>query len=88
MKQVPLYIGGEWVNSKSERVLDVTNPATQEVIAQVPCATQDEMKQVISSAKEAFNSWKEVAVPERARIMMRYAHLLKQHQTLMQKKIR
>ena len=36
MKQVPLYINGEWVHSQSERLIDVTNPATQEVIASVP----------------------------------------------------
>ena len=80
MKQVPLFIKGEWVSSKSDRVIDVTNPATQEVIAQVPCATDDEMQQAIDSANAAFKTWKEVAVPERARVMMRYGMLLKEHQ--------
>jgi malonate-semialdehyde dehydrogenase (acetylating)/methylmalonate-semialdehyde dehydrogenase len=80
MKKVPLFLNGEWVESQSSRLIDVTNPATQEVIAQVPCATSSEMQQAIDSAKEAFKTWKEVAVPERARIMMRYAFLLKEHQ--------
>lgn len=80
MKQVPLYIGGEWVQSQSAQWIDVTNPATQEVIAKVPCATDAEMTQAIESAKAAFKTWKEVAVPERARLMMRYAALLKEHQ--------
>lgn len=80
MKQVPLFIKGEWVSSKSERMIDVTNPATQDVIAQVPCATMDEMQQAIDSANEAFETWREVPVPERARIMMRYGMLLKEHQ--------
>lgn len=39
-KQVQLYIGGEFVDSASEQMIPVTNPATQEVIAQVPCATE------------------------------------------------
>jgi len=80
MKQVPLFINGEWVDSKSERLIDVTNPATQEVIAKVPCATSDEMQQAIESAKETFKTWKEVPTPQRARIMMKYAYLLKEHQ--------
>ena len=80
MKQVPLFIGGEWVESSSQRKIDVTNPATQEVIAQVPCATPSEMDAAIESAKAAFKTWKEVAISERARVMMRYAHLLKEHQ--------
>ena len=40
----------------------MTNPATQEVIAQVPCATQEEMAQAVASAKAAFKTWKEVAI--------------------------
>ncbi|PTB93039.1 methylmalonate-semialdehyde dehydrogenase (CoA acylating), partial [Marinobacter sp. Z-F4-2] len=79
MKKVPLFINGEFVQSKSDRWIDVTNPATQEVIAQVPCATQDEMDAAVASAKKAFLTWKEVPVSERARVMMRYQALLKEH---------
>ncbi|WP_127346433.1 CoA-acylating methylmalonate-semialdehyde dehydrogenase [Pseudidiomarina mangrovi] len=79
MKKVPLFIGGEWVQSKTDRWIDVTNPATNEVIAQAPVATQEEMLAAVESAKQAFLTWKEVAVPERARVMMRYQALLKEH---------
>lgn len=79
-KKVPLFIDGEFVQSSSNQWIDVTNPATQEVIAQVPCATDDEMNRAIASANEAFKTWKEVAISERARVMMRYAALLKEHQ--------
>ena len=78
--QVQLFINGEFVPSKSERFIPVTDPATQDVIAQVPCTTAEEMAFAIASAKEAFKSWKEVPVSERARLMMRFAHLLKEHQ--------
>ncbi len=78
--QVQLFINGEFVHSTSEKFIPVTNPATQEVIAQVPCATMDEMELAISSAKQAFLSWKETPVSERARLMMRFAALLKEHQ--------
>ncbi len=78
-KKVPLFINGEWTQSATDQWIPVTNPATQEVIAEVPCATMDEMDAAIASAKEAFKTWKEVAVSERARVMMRYAALLKEH---------
>ena len=78
-KKVPLFIDGEFIQSTSEQWIDVTNPATQEVIAQVPCATQAEMQRAVASAKEAFLTWKEVPVSERARVMMRYQALLKEH---------
>lgn len=79
-QQVKLFIDGEFVHSNSDKLIPVTNPATQEVIAQVPCATAAEMQQAIDSAKAAFKTWKEVPVSERARLMMRYAQLLKDHQ--------
>lgn len=79
MKNVPLFINGEFSHSQSQQLIDVTNPANNEVIAQAPCATPTEMDMAIASAKEAFNSWREVAVPERARLMMRYQQLLKAH---------
>ncbi|MCG7568740.1 CoA-acylating methylmalonate-semialdehyde dehydrogenase [Pseudoalteromonas sp. CNC9-20] len=79
MHQVPLYIGGEMRQSTSSQWLDVLNPANQEVLAQVPLATEDEVNEAIASAKEAFKTWKDVPVTERARIMMRYAQLLKEH---------
>ncbi|SEA56266.1 CoA-acylating methylmalonate-semialdehyde dehydrogenase [Alkalimonas amylolytica] len=80
-KQVQLFIDGAFIDSTTEQWIPVTNPATQEVIAQAPCATADEMSRAIESAKEAFKSWKEVPVSERARLMMRFGHLLKEHQT-------
>ncbi|MEE2003276.1 CoA-acylating methylmalonate-semialdehyde dehydrogenase [Alkalimonas sp. MEB108] len=80
-KQVQLFIDGAFIDSTTEQWIPVTNPATQEVIAQAPCATADEMSRAIESAKEAFKSWKEVPVSERARLMMRFGNLLKEHQT-------
>ncbi|KAF7786247.1 malonate-semialdehyde dehydrogenase (acetylating) / methylmalonate-semialdehyde dehydrogenase [Pseudoalteromonas rubra] len=80
MHQVPLYINGEFTQSQSDKWLDVVNPANQEVLAQVPCATHDEVQAAITSAQEAFKTWRNVPVTERARIMMRYAALLKEHQ--------
>ncbi|MCW8195945.1 CoA-acylating methylmalonate-semialdehyde dehydrogenase [Proteobacteria bacterium 005FR1] len=79
MRQVPLFIGGEFTPSQSEHWIDVTNPANNEVIAQVPSATEAEMTQAIDAAAEAFKSWKEVPVSERARLMLRYQALLKGH---------
>ena len=40
---VPLLINGEFVQSKTTEWRDVVNPATQEVIARVPMATQEEL---------------------------------------------
>lgn len=79
-KEIPLLINGEFVKSKATQKGHVTNPATQEVIANVPYATNDEMLACVAAAKEAFKTWKDVPVPERARLMLRYQDLLKKHQ--------
>ncbi|OLQ87892.1 methylmalonate-semialdehyde dehydrogenase (acylating) [Vibrio ponticus] len=78
-EKVKQYIGGEFANSQTEQWVDVTNPANNEVIAQVPCATEAEMNAAIASAEEVFRTWKEVAAPERARLMLRYQHILKEN---------
>lgn len=78
-QSVPLYIGGAFIQSTTTEWIDVTNPATNEVIAKLPCASQAEMSRAVEDAKRAFDEWKNVAVSERARVMLRYQHLLKEH---------
>ncbi len=77
--QVPLFINGEFVQSGSSKTQAVINPANQQLQAEVPMATRDEVDAAVASAKEAFESWRNVPVSERARLMMRYCHLLKEH---------
>ncbi|PIE41131.1 MAG: methylmalonate-semialdehyde dehydrogenase (CoA acylating) [Gammaproteobacteria bacterium] len=76
---VPQLIAGEFRQSVSTDWIDVTNPATQQVIARVPCATPAEIQQAIDAAKAAFNEWRETPVPVRARVMLKYQQLLKEH---------
>ncbi len=79
-ERLPLFIGGEFVAGESHRILAVTNPATQEVLTELPFATQEEIDRAVASATHTFFSWRETPVPERARLMLRYQHLLKEHQ--------
>ncbi|MGB5145670.1 MAG: aldehyde dehydrogenase family protein, partial [Porticoccaceae bacterium] len=78
-RRVPLFIGGEWVQSASTQFTPIINPATQDVLSEVPHATPDEMARAVAAAVTAFESWKEVPVSQRARLMLRYQHLLKEH---------
>ncbi len=77
---VPLLINGQFIQSASSSTLDVLNPATQEVLAKVPLATNEEIETAISGAQSAFQLWKETPVSERARLMLRYQDKLKTHQ--------
>ena len=76
---IPQLINGQWQASNARELIEVTDPATQEVLALAPKATHEEIEAAIAGAKQAFFSWREVPVPERARLMLRYQHLLKEH---------
>lgn len=78
-KKVQQLINGQLQTSSSTQWVDLSNPATQEVIAQVPCTTAEEIEQAIASAQTAFLSWRNTPVPARARVMLRYQALLKEH---------
>jgi len=41
VSNLPLFLDGEFVESKSKKTLEVTNPLSQETLCQVPCATTE-----------------------------------------------
>jgi malonate-semialdehyde dehydrogenase (acetylating)/methylmalonate-semialdehyde dehydrogenase len=53
------YINGEWVESRSEQILDIANPATSNVLGRVPLSTDDEVKEAVEAAQEAFEDWRD-----------------------------
>lgn len=77
--QVKHYIDGQFVLGQGKTQIVVTNPANNHPIALINAATEAEVETAVASAKQAFSSWKEVPVSERARVMLRYQHLLKIH---------
>ncbi|AEB57464.1 CoA-acylating methylmalonate-semialdehyde dehydrogenase [Ectopseudomonas mendocina] len=78
-RTLPQLINGQWLQSRATDLIEVTDPATQEVIALAPKATTEEIETAVASAQQAFLTWREVPVSERARLMLRYQHLLKEH---------
>ena len=73
------FINGEWVESSSRATLEVPNPATGDIVATVPVSVREDVDQAVNAAKEAFNSWKNIPVPKRARILFKYHTLLTDH---------
>ena len=49
-----MYINGGWVASKSAKTFPVYDPSTEEVIAQVPDASADDVDRAVAAAKSAF----------------------------------
>ncbi|KAK9285150.1 hypothetical protein L1049_024335 [Liquidambar formosana] len=74
--KVPNFIGGKFVDSQACGIVDVLNPATQEVVSQVPLTTYEEFKAAVSAAKQAYPSWRNTPVTTRQRIMFKLYELI------------
>ena len=70
------FLNGQAVASDSDQHSDVFNPATGEVIAQVPMATQAELAQAVAHAKDAAAVWGDMPSARRARVMFKLLELL------------
>jgi malonate-semialdehyde dehydrogenase (acetylating) / methylmalonate-semialdehyde dehydrogenase len=70
------FINGVWVSSNGSQTLPVPNPATNELLTNVPVSTKEDVNLAVAAAKEAFHKWKRVPVPKRARILFKYQSLL------------
>ncbi|MEO7206022.1 MAG: CoA-acylating methylmalonate-semialdehyde dehydrogenase [Steroidobacteraceae bacterium] len=76
---VKMLLDGKFIESRASEWHDVINPATQEVLAQVPFATDEELNAAVASAKRAFKNWKNTPLAARARIMLKLQALVCQH---------
>lgn len=75
--QYKMLINGELVSSPT--TFPVLNPATEEVIAEVPDITSEQVELALNSANEAFDAWSKTSLAEREAIMLKYAEILEQH---------
>src|SRR6478735_12502747 len=76
---VPMVIGGRKVLASDGGLIDVHNPATGELIAQVPAATREDVADAYDAAAAAFPAWSKTLGPERARLMHQLADLIDEH---------
>jgi malonate-semialdehyde dehydrogenase (acetylating)/methylmalonate-semialdehyde dehydrogenase len=73
------YVGGSWVEADTDERLDVTNPATGEVMAQVPLSSAKDVDRAVAAAREAFPGWRATPPVERARAVFELKYLLEEN---------
>jgi succinate-semialdehyde dehydrogenase/glutarate-semialdehyde dehydrogenase len=71
-----LLIGGSWRAASDGRTIDVHDPATGQVVAQVPNASDRDLDDVLAAAAAGFATWRQSAPAERAAVLQRAAGLL------------
>ncbi|MCU1451006.1 MAG: Aldehyde Dehydrogenase [Acidimicrobiales bacterium] len=70
-KRDVLYIGGEWVTPAGGKTIEVVSPATEEVIAVVPEASEGDVDRAVAAARKAFDEgpWPQTSPSERAAML-------------------
>ena len=70
VEQKKLFIANEWRTPRSGQMMDVINPATEDVIASVPSAGSDDLDAAVEAARAALNGpWSALSARERGRLV-------------------
>jgi betaine-aldehyde dehydrogenase len=80
IKRAQMFIGGEWVDGSGDESQPVWNPATGEVIAEVPKATADDVDRAVAAAKKAYEEvWFDSTPKERQAALLAMADVVDEH---------
>jgi malonate-semialdehyde dehydrogenase (acetylating) / methylmalonate-semialdehyde dehydrogenase len=76
---LPNYINGEWCISQASEFLNVVNPATTDVLTQVPLSPKSDVDAATQAAAAAFTSWRRVPPTDRIQYLFKLKFLLEDH---------
>jgi succinate-semialdehyde dehydrogenase / glutarate-semialdehyde dehydrogenase len=74
------YLNGQWLRADSGATINVTNPATGELLGTIPRMGTDETRRAIEAANVALPAWRELTAKERAVILRRWYELMMANQ--------
>ena len=74
--EIKMYIDGEWIGAEGRQTEPVVNPATGEVIGQLPHATAEDLDRALESAQRGFSKWRATPPQERANVLRKAADWL------------
>ena len=69
-------IGDTWCEASDSRVINITNPATNELIDTVPESTKEDCDKAVIEARKAQKEWAKVPIHERAKRLMKFVSLV------------
>ena len=76
VKTYKQFIGGAFVDAADGRTADVINPANDQVIANVPASSSEDVNRAVEAAATAFQSWKKSTPQDRSLLMLKIADAL------------
>ncbi|MEA2435318.1 MAG: aldehyde dehydrogenase [Actinomycetota bacterium] len=73
-----LFIGGEFLEPLSGEYFKTINPATEEVLAAIPIASDEDVDRAVSAARAGFKKWNALKPAERAKFIFRIARVIQE----------
>jgi 1-pyrroline dehydrogenase len=70
------FIGGGFVDAADGRTAEVINPANDQVIANVPASSQEDVDRAVNAAEQAFETWKQTTPQDRSLLLLKIADAL------------
>lgn len=77
VEDTPYFLNNQFVQSKTDKFIDLPDPATNNLVTRVPQMTDDEMRAAVASAETAFKAWRNTTVLHRQQIMFRFVQLIR-----------
>ncbi len=76
-REYTMFIGGRWTAAEGT-MMDIVNPATEEVIHRVPLASTENVNAAVQAAREAFDDgrWSGLGTGERSNYLLKLADIL------------
>ena len=73
------FIAGEFVDASSGETMEVLNPASGEVIAEVPRGTAEDVERAVAAAQRAWSEWREKTPKDRMELLLALADVIDEH---------
>ncbi|GAB3528636.1 NADP-dependent succinate-semialdehyde dehydrogenase [Pontibacter brevis] len=70
------YINGQWIEARSGKTFEVTNPATGEVLGSVPDMNREDVRKAIDAAHAAWPAYRDMTAKERSAMLRNWFHLI------------
>lgn len=75
---VQLLIDGKWCDAVQGQTIPVLDPATEEVIGKVACATKEDLDLALAAAERGFETWRNMSAYDRSGILRQAASILRE----------
>lgn len=79
VEDTPYFLDNEFRPSTSEQLIDLHDPATNNLVTRVPQMTDAELEAAVASAERAFPAWRNTSIMARQQVMFRLVGLIREN---------